>query len=153
MSEDSIGKALQLIFQGIDLLRTSHDGRRLFTIDGRLVGDIGEIIAAREFDSELDLKSRAHHDAKTRDGKDVQIKATFKDNLTFTTVPVLFLGLKLDKTGGHEVIFNGPGQVISEAFSTRKGIGIRQLSFPINRLKALSETIAEDDRVPRRMPS
>jgi len=141
-----------MIFDGIDLLRTAHDGSRLFTIDGRLVGDIGEIIAAREFDIELDAKSRANHDAKTRDGRDVQIKATFKDSLTFTTEPMLLLGLKLDKTGRHDVVYNGPGKIISEAFAHRKGIGTKQLSFSVVRLRELSKNILEADRVPCRNP-
>jgi hypothetical protein len=153
MADDPIKSALKLIFDGIELLQNSCGNSRRFTIDGRLVGDIGEIIAAREFDIELDAKSRAHHDAKTRDGRDVQIKATFKDRLTFTTEPVLYLGLKLSREGGHEVVFNGPGSVLMSAFGGRKDIGKRQLSFPVNRLRELSIMVLDADRVPCRTAS
>lgn len=147
---NEIQEALKLIFDGIQRLQTSCTGSRKFTIDGRLVGDIGEIIAEREFAIELDRVSRPHHDAKTSDGRDVQIKATFQDSLTFTTAPVLYLGLKLYKDGTHEVIFNGPGCVIAEEYKHRKGIGSKLLSFPISRLRQLSATIPDKDRVPLR---
>jgi hypothetical protein len=147
---EDISKALKLIFEGIELLQGSCSNGRQFTIDGRLVGDIGELIAEREFAIQLDKVSRPQYDAKTLDGRDVQIKATFKDSLTFTTLPDLYLGLKLTQDGGHEVVFNGPGRVIAEAFGARKGFGEKQLSFPIRRLRELSQTVPEEERVPLR---
>jgi hypothetical protein len=60
MSKKVIQGALSHIFRGIDMLQ-KHFSHRLFTIDGRLVGDIGEIIAATEFDIKLDDKGRAVH--------------------------------------------------------------------------------------------
>jgi hypothetical protein len=148
--DDSIREALGLIFSGIEMLqRVSRNSRRL-TVDGRLVGDIGEIIAAREFEIELDQTQRPGHDAKTHDGRDVQIKATFGTSLTFTTEPVLYLGLKLFRDGSHELVFNGPGEIILSAYGHRKGIGKRQLSFPIANLKSLSAKVPICDRVPVR---
>ena len=49
----AITEALGLIFQGIAHLKQALP-RRAFTIDGRLVGDIGEVIAALEYEVELD---------------------------------------------------------------------------------------------------
>ena len=148
---DDIGEALRLIFQGIGMLQACDPSGRQFTIDGRLVGDIGEVVAARVFAITLDKRSRKDHDAKTADGRrDVQVKATFRNSLTFTRVPDLYLGLKLSRDGGHEVVFNGPGHVISEAFKHRKGIGEKQLSFSIASLKKLDRTVGEEDRVPLR---
>jgi hypothetical protein len=54
---DHIAEALRSIFHGISLLQGSFSNRQ-FTIDGQLVGDIGEIIAAAEFDIVLDDISR-----------------------------------------------------------------------------------------------
>lgn len=149
MSND-IQEALKLIFEGIERLQKCCDGSRKFTIDGRLVGDIGEIIAEREFAIELDKVSRPHHDAKTLDERDVQIKATFQNSLTFTVAPVLYIGLKLYKDGTHEVVYNGPGHLIADAYQHRKGIGQKLLSFPIARLRDLSASIDDRNRVPRR---
>src|ERR1019366_3610490 len=114
MSQLLVAEGLASIFHGIGLLQKSFSNRR-FTIDGRLVGDIGEIIAAAEFDIVLDETSRARHDGVSSDGKKIQIKATFQDHLTFRLLPDYYLGLKLSRNGSHEVIFNGPGQVIYDA--------------------------------------
>jgi hypothetical protein len=149
MSQAIIREALELIFRGIGILQTEFVNRR-FTIDGRLVGDIGEIIAATEFDVILDEVGQATHDGRTSDGRLVQIKATFKKTLTFRTTPQLYLGFKLHRDGSHEVIFNGPGQIIYDEYSHWQGIGVNLLSFPISRLRELSAEIPDRDRVPRR---
>jgi hypothetical protein len=50
-----ITEALSLVFQGVEQLTSAFPGRR-FTIDGRLVGDIGEVLA--ELDYELSHNSK-----------------------------------------------------------------------------------------------
>jgi hypothetical protein len=148
---DSFNAALAVIFQGIEQLKASCSNRRRFTIDGRLVGDIGEIIAVREFDILLDDVSRPRHDARTADGRDVQIKATFQDKLTFGVEPDLYVGLKLSMDGSYDVVFNGPGRYIFEAFSSRKGIGVQLLSFSLAQLSEISAGIPDHERVPSRI--
>lgn len=64
MTHDAVVKGLKLMLDGIELLQRSFSRRR-FTIDGRLVGDLGEIIAEAEFDLILDEVSRPVHDAKS----------------------------------------------------------------------------------------
>ena len=76
MSRAIITEALSLIFQGIQQLEASLPNRA-FTIDGRLVGDPGEVIAALEYDLVLHATSQPTHDANSADGRLVQIKATF----------------------------------------------------------------------------
>jgi Family of unknown function (DUF6998) len=49
MKREAINSALRLIFQAIQQLKDAFPNRG-FTIDGRLVGDIGEVIAALEYD-------------------------------------------------------------------------------------------------------
>src|SRR5687768_5878313 len=104
---ESITEGLALIFKGIDRLREAFPNRA-FTIDGRLVGDVGEVIAALEYDLTLDMVSQPDHDACCADGRRVQIKATFKDSLTFKTCPDYYLGFKLYPDGRYEEVFNGP---------------------------------------------
>lgn len=145
----AIAEGLALIFQGIQRLKDAHP-HRLFTIDGRLVGDVGEVIAGLEYDIELDEVSQKDHDGHTGDGRRVQVKATFKDSLTFKATPQLYLGLKLFPDGRHEEVFNGPGQLIADRYAHRKGIGDVLLSFPIAELRDLSKTVSDEDRVPCR---
>jgi len=83
--------------------------------------------------------------------RDVQIKATFQDSLTFRTIPTLYLGIKLFADGTHEVIFNGPGKLIYDRCAHRQGIGVNLLSFPISVLRQLSAKIPESQRIPKRL--
>jgi len=146
---ESIRDGLAHIFKGIDLLHNAFPNRA-FTIDGRLVGDIGEVIAALEYDLALDSVSQPGHDACCADGRRVQIKATFKDSLTFKTCPDYYLGFKLYPDGRYDEVFNGPGRVILERFHARKGAGTRLLSFPVAELRSLSARVADADRIPKR---
>lgn len=146
---ESIKHGLADIFKGIDHLRKAFPNRA-FTIDGRLVGDIGEVIAALEYDLTLDAVSQPTHDATCADGRLVQIKATFKDSLTFKTCPDYYLGFKLFPDGRYEEVFNGPGRVIFERFAKRKGIGQQLLSFPVTELLSIAAQVPVADRIPRR---
>jgi hypothetical protein len=150
MSRQAITESLKLIFEGIERLKAAFP-RRAFTIDGRLVGDLGEVIAALEYDIELDQVSQPKHDAITPDGRHVQIKATFKDSLTFGAVPDYYLGFKLERDGRYEEVFNGPGRLIYDRYATRKGIGRSLLSFPVPQLRALSASVVPDDRIRKRV--
>jgi len=150
VSRDAINGALRLIFQAIEQLKAAFPSR-VFTIDGRLVGDVGEVIAELEYDLSLHAVSQPTHDGTTSDGRNVQIKATFKESLTFRTTPDFYLGFKLYEDGRHEEVFNGPGKLILERYGSRKGIGTSLLSFPISELRKLSANVAEKDRIPRRV--
>ena len=143
----AISEGLALVFQGIERLKSTFPNRR-FTIDGRLVGDIGEVIAALEYD--FHEVSQPGHDGTTNDGRNVQVKATFKDSLTFKAIPDYYLGFKLYPDGRYEEIFNGPGCIIHKRFAHRIGIGKTLLSFPISVLRELSKQVASNERVPTR---
>ncbi len=149
-ADKAISEALALIFKGIERLRAAYPSRK-FTIDGRLVGDIGEVVAARDYDVILDEKSQPGHDGCTSDGRYVQIKATFKDSLTFVSVPHYYLGLKLYTNGSYDEIFNGPGKIIFERYKHRKNIGVELLSFPIRELGELSQQVKQNDRISKRV--
>ncbi len=149
MSHLEISAALREIFAGIDRLKAAFP-HRAFTIDGRLVGDIGEVIAALEYDLVLDEVSRPTHDATTSDGRSVQIKATFKDQLTMRAVPDFYLGFTLSRDGTFAEVYNGPRDPIRARYAHRKGIGESLLSFPVSELRLLSAGIPADLRIARR---
>lgn len=144
----TINQALALIFEGISQLQNTFPHRK-FTIDGRLVGDIGEVIADLEYDIILHDTSQPGHDATTSDGRNVQIKATFKDSLTFKSVPDYYLGFKLFRDGRFEEIYNGPRDIIYKRYGHRKGIGKQLLSFPITELRELSKRVTRDQCIPK----
>ncbi|HUX22487.1 MAG TPA: hypothetical protein VMW69_14710 [Spirochaetia bacterium] len=147
--DERIQDAHTKIFAGIKELKEIFPAKK-FTIDGRLVGDIGEVLAETYYDLSLYDKILPYHDGETSDGCKVQIKATFKDSLTFSHVPDYYLGLEFFADGTYEEIFNGPGRVILDFYQHRKGIGTVLLSFPISVLKKLSDSVPDSERIPRR---
>ena len=147
--KSAIKDALDLLFTGIKELKEMFPEKE-FTIDGRLVGDIGEILASLDYEVELFPIQKADHDGVTPDDRKVQIKASFKDSLTFKTIPDYYLGLKLYRDGNYEEIYNGPGINIYNRYSHRKGVGVKLLSFPIRELKRLSKEVSELERIPKR---
>lgn len=153
MNNDRIAilqQQVQQLHRAVQVLKHTfpekHDG---FTLDGRLVGDIGEVIAAELFQIELHKGVTKFYDAKaTYDATvNVQIKATFKKSLTYNHAPDYFIGIQLCKNGNFKVVYNGPGKYIAETYQHRKGIGTQLLSFPIQQLKNISTNIKEEERI------
>jgi len=146
--------ALDLVFEGIERLKAlaaaANNNRCQFTIDGRLVGDIGEYVASMEYDIILDEKSKPGYDGKTSDGRSVQIKATFQNQLTYKSKCDYYLGLRFRRNGTYEQVFNGPGHLIYDRYAHRKDIGAKLLSFPVEVLRELSKTVPDDQRIPLR---
>ena len=142
----AIKKSLKKIFTGINILKKYHPEKE-FTIDGRLVGDIGEILAHKKYQIQLFDKLEKDYDAETPDGQKVQIKATFKDSLTLKNKNGYYIGLKIDVNGNPTEIYNGPAKYIYQAFEDRKGIGKVLLSFPIKKLKEISDKIPVEEKI------
>ena len=146
-----IQTALKHVFAGIRMLKECHP-RRTFPIDGRLVGDIGEIVAERDFQVKLARSGQKGYDGLFR-GKKVQIKSTFAKSLTCGENTDLYLGLALHEDGSYDVVYNGPFAGIRNHYGHRKGFGKNLLSFPVGMLRKLSAAIDNSDRVPRRRSS
>ena len=149
VKHETIRDSLAKIFEGIKQLRIAFPLKE-FTIDGRLVGDIGEAIVQRDYDVELYTTLVEGYDGITSDGKRVQIKATFKDLLTFKKTPDYYIGIKINEDGPYKEIFNGPGQLIEEKYKHRKNFGKKLLAFPNAALAELSLK-ASDQRISRRL--
>ncbi|MDD5339423.1 MAG: hypothetical protein PHG35_08515 [Dehalococcoidales bacterium] len=147
--QEIIRKSLDHIFKGIDTLREAFN-KRQFTVDGRLVGDLGEIIAELNYDVILYPKSKPFYDGESSDGKKIQIKATFQDELTFGKVPEYYLGFKLFRDGRYEEIYNGPGMPIFDRYNHRKNIGVKLLRFPNSELRELASNVPIENRIKKR---
>ena len=126
--------------------------KKKFTLDGRLVGDLGEILAEQHYDISLYEGLAKHHDGFTVDGRKVQIKSTMKENLTFPNdhVPDFYLGLKINPDGTFEEIFNGPGEVAAKSIANRGHSKTNLHSVSISRLRKLNEEVDALSRIPRK---
>ena len=138
------------LHESVEMLKITFPSKKDgFTLDGRLVGDIGEVIAEELFQIKLHEKLQHHYDAVTtyKPELKVQIKATFKESLTFNHAPEYYIAIKLFANGDYKVIYNGPGKYISEAYKHRKGIGTQLLSFPIKKIEEISARISEHEKI------
>jgi hypothetical protein len=121
-----------------DLLREKGSDVDLrFTLDGNLIGDIGEALAAELFDVRLvETKSQEGIDGYTPDGRTVQVKATGTGRgPAFRCVEtkadhLLFFDLDLTGCTG-KVIFNGPEHYatgkLPEHFSNQRSLTAKQI--------------------------
>lgn len=123
-----------------------------FTLDGRLVGDIGEVLVEDVYDLKLFTGIQRHHDGKSSDGRLVQIKATMKSNLTFPAdhVPDYYLAVKVNPDGSFVEVFNGPGQVAWQAVKSRAKPKTNLHSVSIQALAKLQQNVSPEDRIPLR---
>jgi len=126
--------------------------KKKFTLDGRLVGDIGEVLVEEAYDVTLYADIKKHHDAQSSDGRLVQIKATMKKNLTFPAdhVPNYYIGIQVRSNGTFIEIFNGPGTIAWEAVKGRATPKTNLHSVSFGALASLQGKVLSKDRIPRR---
>lgn len=149
--QKQIAGALEELFGAVSKLQTAYPGKP-FTLDGRLVGDIGEVVASLHYRVKLNEGLTKHHDAVCDDGRNVQIKTTFSKNLTFPVghVPDYYLGIKLNRDGTFEEIYNGPGQLIKDALKRRAPTSTGLHGNITSQLKRINLDIPDSQRIPRR---
>jgi len=148
--DTTIPDAIKQLLRIVKRLQSAYP-KKSFTLDGRLVGDLGEILVEGVYDIELHSNLRKHHDGATPDGRQVQIKATMKNQLTFPAdhVPDYYLGIKINPDGSFAEIFNGPGTIAGEAIKNRKRPKTNLHSISINVLEHLNKQVSLKDRIPR----
>ncbi|NMY89813.1 DUF6998 domain-containing protein [Pseudomonas oryzihabitans] len=146
-----LSTALAQLFAAVSQLQKAYP-QKPFTLDGRLVGDIGEIVASLHYQITLNEGLTKYHDAVSDDGRNVQIKATFSTRLTFPAwhVPDYYIGIRLNRDGSFEEVYNGPGHLISEALLRRAKpkYGLHGGLMPM--LKRLNLLVPQCERIPRR---
>jgi hypothetical protein len=168
-----IRNALDYLHKGQDILRQLHQKQMAkskgnirskgmtFALDGRLVGDIGELIAAEVFCIELRGTKSVNIDAVTTSipRRKVQIKATFgKEILSIKHPRDYFLGLQLNQKGQFRVIYNGPARPVmeylkaprTEGHQGRKNAGNRLEPISLGAWAILNRSVRDADRIPRR---
>ena len=110
--------------------KLENDYPRKFTPDGHLVGSIGEVIAAKKFNLTLHAQSHKGHDAKTHDGKEVQIKLTQVDKIAFYGNCDLLIVLKiLPPYEKAEIVYYGDGSIIFNSAGKIQKNGQRAISL------------------------
>lgn len=98
-----------------------------FTLDGRLVGDIGEVLVAEKYGLKLYSENTEIHDGEENiTQRKVQIKASFKGNFQFpygvNRNPEYYLAVIIQENGELEEVYNGPGSFIYENYILKRGL-------------------------------
>lgn len=115
---------------------------RHYTLDGHLVGSIGEAFAAKRYNLSLYPASEKTHDAIAPDGRLVQIKVTQIDRVALTAEPEWLLVLKLHPDGHFTEEYNGPGKAVWTSCGKQMKNGQRQIS--LNKLSVLQKSVPID---------
>ena len=131
-----------------ELERDYSDQHRHFTLDGHLVGSIGEVYAAERYGIDLFTSSAPTHDGVAPDGRLVQIKATQRGSVALSGCPDHLIVLKIDEGGEIGEAYNGPGKPVWDLFEGRARPKNGQYQVSLSRLKALGEEVDEKDRIP-----
>lgn len=121
------------------------DDDRRFTLDGHLVGSIGEVVAAYSFGLALYPTGESRHDAEAADGRKVQIKLTGGTRaVALSGEPDYLIALQLREFRFH-LVYNGPG---GPAWAACTGPpDARQRPVTLARLRALDAAVADVDRI------
>ena len=128
-------------------LEKMYPGRH-FTLDGHLVGSIGEVFAAERYGISLFTAGCETHDGKAPDGRLVQIKATQRRSVGISEKPDYLLVFSIDDEGRLSEVYNGPGKPVWQLFAGKKRPKTGQYQVSLSRLKALNEGVLPEDRIP-----
>jgi hypothetical protein len=144
---DAVPALVRRLYRIVHDLEAAFPGRK-FTLDGHLVGSIGEVLAAHRYGLALLPASAEGHDARARDGRLIQIKATQGTMVGLRTKPQHLLVLRLNRDGTAEEIYNGPGAAVWRAAGKMQKNGQRPIG--VAKLRVLMAEGAEAERLPLR---
>jgi O-6-methylguanine DNA methyltransferase len=124
-------------------LETDFPGRH-FTLDGHLVGSIGEVAAAYYYGIKLYPPSAKTHDGEIG-GRKVQIKTTQRGSVLIKYEPEYLIVLYLSVEGEIYEVYNGSGKKAMSIASKPDASGNRRLS--ITGLCNIDSTNSDNERV------
>lgn len=142
-------KCIQMIAQKT----LGEPSRHAFTIDGKMLGDLGELVACLEFGLTPLPTNTPGIDAKTRDNENVEIKATAGENVWIparnkagANGPKHVVVVKFNSDGNWTCPFHGELEAL---WDIDESIGKHQtLAFGIGRLVKIQSKLLEAQALP-----
>lgn len=135
---------IKALYRITNELESNYPGRK-FTIDGHLVGSIGEVIVAEYYGLTLLPNSTKTHDAVSKDGKYVQIKSTQVQSISISSEPDYLIAIKLFSDASWEEVYNGPGKPVWDNAGKMQKNGQRPIS--LSKLKKLALLVDKKDKI------
>ncbi len=142
---DLVPELVRKLYSLVHELEALFPGRR-FTLDGHLVGSLGEVVAAHRYALELLPASAEGHDARATDGRLVQVKATQRASVGLQSEPQHLIVLRLLPDGSAEEVYNGPGAPVWNRCGKLQKTGQRPISLSV--LRELAAAVSESERLP-----
>ena len=137
-NKEQVDQSLRLYCELLDKVsefeKEIKDLNRHFTLDGHLVGSIGEVVASYHYNIGLSKASQKTYDGLYINEKngtkiEVQIKITQQDSIVLHEVPEHLIALYLRKDGTVYEIYNGSGDIDYIKKKKKDGYGNRHLSI------------------------
>jgi hypothetical protein len=154
VDEDMVLAAYQVLLSGQRTVQAiarkslGDSSQHAFTIDGKLLGDLGELIACLEFSLEPLPTNTRGVDAKTEDGDLVEVKATAGEGVWLPGYsagegkPKYVVVVKFDATGRWSFPYHGELEALWDA---DKVVGGHKTSlFSLIRLAKIVKIVTEE---------
>ena len=142
---DAVKTQVQKLVEIVAELEAEFPGRH-FTLDGHLVGSIGEVMAAYYYGIELYRASAEIHDGEI-EGRKVQIKISQQDDIVINHEPDYLIVLYMKKNGNIYEVYNGPGKLPWDSASKKDSHNNRHMR--VNKLMELDKAVAEAEQIKR----
>jgi len=133
MTEEELQKEIKELWEIVSRLETTYKSDdKKFTIDGHLLGSIGEVYAKEKFKLRLLQNSEKSHDAiDDKTNKKYQIKITQREKVGLRNEPDNLIVIKVNKEGIPIIIYNGIGkpvwEMIKHKTTEQKSVSLKQL--------------------------
>ena len=134
---------VRTLLDQVNALEAMFPGRH-FTLDGHLVGSVGEVAAAYHYGIKLFPPSTELHDGFVG-YRNVQIKITQTENVLIGEEPEYLIVLYLARTGNIYEVYNGPGVIPWKTAGKPDKRGYKHLR--VNKLMSLDKEIKPEDRI------
>ena len=141
--ERNVKDKVQQLIRIVAELEKDFPGRH-FTLDGHLVGSIGEVMAEYYYGIKLCKASQEIYDGEV-DDKKIQIKITQRDTILISHKPEYLIALYLSRSGEIYEIYNGPGDVPWESVESFDSHNYKHLR--VNKLMELDRQVDDADRI------
>ncbi|HTO35416.1 MAG TPA: hypothetical protein VLZ72_04200 [Flavobacterium sp.] len=125
MTEEQLQKEIKSLWEIVSRLERDYsnsENKRKFTIDGHLLGSIGEVYAKEKFNLILLPNSEKTHDAydpKTKEN--YQIKITQRNKVGIRHKPENLIVIKIENDGLPKIIYKGKGEPVWEKIKHKLG--------------------------------
>ena len=146
IKDKSIAEITQTLFDTVDELELRYPGRK-FTIDGHLLGSIGEVIVADHYGLTLLKNSRKTHDAIDCNGRMVQIKTTQINRISISSKPDYLIVIQINSVGNWIEIYNGKGERVWDQVGKKQTKTNGQCPISIAKLKKLMESVEDSEKI------